>query len=250
MKLTNISAISGTVVAVAIAALSCTKTTGKQVAIESLDFSNKTLVQVYDATINSASTFVFIDGNAVSGTALAYGGVFPATAYAFQVDPGLRAFNIRSTAAGTTQTPIIFSENMEGSKNYSIFMYDTLTAAKQITIENKIVIPSDTTARIKFGNFAWLNTGAAPNVDIYSKLLGANVFSNIAPTQVTDYIPYAAAVTDSLIVRQAGTTIALDTAVFNFTRKRSYTLVFRGRAITNEAGGATFPRLLSSFANY
>jgi hypothetical protein len=250
MKLTNISAALGTAVAVAIIAASCTRKSGKEVAQENQNFSNKTLVQVYDATINSTSTQVFIDGNAVTGTALAYGAVFPSSAYAFQVDPGLRAFNIRNTTAGTTQAPITFSENLDGNKNYTIFMYDTMTTAKQITVENKIVIPSDTTARVKFGNFAWSRTGAAPNVDVFSKLRGENVFSNIAPTQVTEYIPYAAAITDSLIVRQAGTAIALDTATFNFTRKRSYTLVYRGRAGYNEAGGATFPRILSSFVNY
>jgi len=235
--------------ALTVLAVSCTKTTGKETAKETTNFSNKTLVQIYNATINATSTQVFVDGNAVTGSAMSYATLFPASAYAFTVEPGLRAFSIRSTAAGTTQAPIIFSENFDVSKNYTIFTYDTSTAAKQITVENKIVVPSDTTARVKFANLAWSRTGAAPNVDVFSKLRGENVFSNIAPTQVTEYIPYAAAVSDSLIVRQAGTQVALDTAVFNFMRKRSYTLVYRGRAAYNESGGATFPRTLSSFPN-
>lgn len=250
MKAIKIIAACGTTLALVALAIACTKTTGKEVAKEDLNFNNKTLVQVYDATVNSTSTHVFIDGAQVTGSALTYGTVFPATAYAFQVQPGLRGFSIRSTASGTTQAPIIFSENMDVKKNYTIFMYDTTTAAKQLTVENKIEIPSDTTARVKFANFAWKSGASAPAVDIFSKLRNENVFANINPTQVTEYIPYAAAVSDSLIVRQAGTMIALDTAVFNFTRKRSYTLVYRGRAAYNEAGGATFPRLLSSFVNY
>lgn len=249
MKVTNILT-GGTALALLILSMSCTKRTGKDIAKEQLDFSNKTLVQVFDATVNSTSTHLFIDGSQVTGSALVYGAVFPSSAYAFKVEPGLRSFNIRNTAAGTTQTPITFAENMEVKKNYTIFMYDTITAVKQITVENKIEIPSDTTARVKFANLAWLKTGAAPAVDVFSTLRGANVFSNIAPTEVTEYVPYAAAVSDVIIVRQAGTLIGLDTATFNFTRKRSYTLVYRGRAASNEANGATFPRTLSSFANY
>jgi hypothetical protein len=57
-------------------------------------------------------------------------------------------------------------------------------------------------------------------------------------------------VADSIFVRQAGTMNTLDTAVFTFTRKRNYTLIMRGRYANNEAGGATFPRTLSSFTNY
>jgi len=250
MKVTNIIRSSAAIVALAVVAASCTKKTGKDVAQETTNFSNKTLVQVFNATVNAANTFVFVDGNQVSGAAMAYSNVFPSSAYAFVVEPGLRAFSIRNTTAGTTQAPITFSENFDVNKNYTIFTYDTSTAAKQITVENKIVIPSDSTARVKFANLSWLRTGVAPNVDVFSKLRGENVFSNIAPTQVTEYIPYAAAVSDSLIVRQAGTMVGLDTAVFNFARKRSYTLVYRGRAAYNESGGATFPRTLSSFANY
>src|SRR5258706_4377504 len=139
---------------------------------------------------------------------------------------------------------------MEVSKQYTVFTYDTTTAAKQITVVNNIVIPSDTTARVKFANFIWSRTGVGPTVDIFSKQRNANVFSGIAPTQVTEYIPYAAALSDSLIVRVAGTLTPLDTAVFSFARKRSYTLIFRGRATNDETAGATFPRTLSSFVNY
>jgi hypothetical protein len=250
MKVTKILTAYGSIVALAVAAISCTKPTGKDVAKEDNNFNNKTLVQVYNATIGSANTQVFVDGNAVTGAALAYGSVFPASALAFRVDAGLRGFSIRNTAAGATQTPIIFTENMELNKQYTIFTYDTSTAAKQITVVNNIVVPSDTTARVKFANFSWIKNGTAPGVDVYSKLKSANVFTNVLPTQVTEYIPYAAAINDSLIVRETGTMNAMDTAVFNFTRKRSYTLIYRGRAAQNEAGGAASPRTLSAFVNF
>ncbi|HET6993845.1 MAG TPA: DUF4397 domain-containing protein [Chitinophagaceae bacterium] len=249
MKVTKILTACGSIVALAVAVISCTKTTGKEVAKEDNNFNNKTLVQVYNATIGSANTQVFVDGAPVTGSALAYGSVFP-TAFAFRVDAGLRGFSIRNTAATSTQTPIIFSENMEVNKQYTIFTYDTSTAAKQITVLNNIVVPSDTSARVKFANFTWLKNGTAPGVDVYSVLKGGNVFTNVLPTQVTEYIPYPAAVADVLIVRETGTMNGLDTAAFNFTKKRSFTLIYRGRAAQNEAGGAASPRTLSSFANY
>jgi hypothetical protein len=80
--------------------------------------------------------------------------------------------------------------------------------------------------------------------------------TNLLPTQFTDFMPYASSYTsgvplnDTLIVFENGTTNRLDTLLnFSPTRKRSYTLIFRGRWRTNEAGGAANPRTLSSFAN-
>ncbi len=250
MKVTNISTAFVAMVTIVVIAVSCTKRSGRLVAKEETNFSNRALAQVFNATVNSTATHVFIDAAQVTGSALSYASLFPSSTYAFKVEPGLRSFSIRNTTAGTTQTPIIFAENMVGGKNYTIFTYDTITSAKQLTVENKIVIPSDTTARVKFANFSWLKAGTPPAVDVFSKLRNENVFTNILPTQVAEYIPYASAATDSLIVRQTGTMIGLDTATFTFTQKRSYTLIFRGRYAQNEAGGASFPRTLSSFTNY
>ena len=249
MKLLKIIVTSLGVVAASYLNMSCDKTNSERIGTVDTDFSNTTLVQVFNATVGSAgATNVFVDGSPVTGAAVTYGSVFPAT-YAFKVKPGLRSFSIRDVTAGSTQTPIIFAENMEVGKNYTIFTYDTSTSAKQITIVNNIITPSDSTARVKFANFLYWKTGTAPAVDVYSVKRGQNIFSGILPTQATDYIPFAFSSADSLIVRTAGTGIALDTAVFSFTPKRNYTLIFRGRYANNEAGGATAPRTLSSFAN-
>ena len=242
MKLIKIFKACGFMLALLIAAVSCTKKTGRDVAKESSNFSNKTLVQLFNATVNSANAQLYIDNNQVTGTAVAYGAVFPSSAYAFQVDPGLRSFSIRSTT--TTHVPINFSENMEAGKNYTIFMYDTITSAKQLTAMNNIVIPSDTTSRIKFANFIHNNTDV-PAVDVFSVRRNENIFTNIHKTEVTDYIPFAAAmpVTDTLLIRETGTTIQLAALNgFNPTRKRSYTVIYRG----SHRGTKT----VSSFINY
>lgn len=249
MKLATNIKFYGTALALAVVAFSCTRKSGKEVATENKDFSTKAYVQLYNATINSVNTFIYVDNTPINGSASTYGTLFPASSYAFALDAGVRGVTIRNPSS-TIQPSLNFSANLEPGGNYAIIIYDTLTSPKQVTIRNVIEIPTDNTARVKFGNFAWLKNGTAPAVDIYSKLNNANVFTNVSPTQVTDYIPYISGTSDSIIVRQAGTTIGLDTAVFNFTQRRSYTLIYRGRQITNEAGGATFPRTISSFANY
>jgi hypothetical protein len=244
MKVTPILAAFGSLLSCAIVVTSCVKETGKEIAKETSNFSNKALVQVFDATVNSASTHIFVDAKQVTGSALAYGGVYPSSSYAFQVDAGLRGFSIRNTTAGTTQLPIIFSENLDMAKFYTIFMYDTTTAAKQITVPTNIVVPSDTSARVRLANFIYNTGGAAvPAVDVFSKLKKANLATNLAQTQVTDFIAYPSRLLDTLIVRETGTLNQL--AVLNgfvATPKRSYTVIYRG----SHRG----TRTLSAFTNY
>jgi len=88
-------------------------------------------------------------------------------------------------------------------------------------------------------------------IDIFSVKRNANVFTNIAYGTVTPFIPYASALSDTLVVRQTGsTTVNLDTLRgFNPTQKRSYTLVFAGRYMINESGGSS-PRTLTSTTSY
>jgi hypothetical protein len=249
MKVTNILTACGAVLAIAILSVSCKKATGKEVAAEENNFANKSLVQVFDATVNSAATHVFIDGNQATGTALTYGTVFPASSYAFKVDAGLRSFNIRNTTAGTTQTPITFAENMDVNKNYTIFMYDTITSAKQITVPTNIVIPADTTARVRFANFIYAPF-TPPGIDIFSFLKGANVATNLKVTEVTDFMPYPSRLMDTLYFSPTGTTnvfLKLVITGTGFIGKRSYTVVYRG---SEPRGIYPGTRTASVFTNY
>lgn len=227
MKFFKITTISLGAVLVSGLYLSCTKTT-PSVASTDQDFNNAALVQVYDATVNSSRNYVYVDGNAVTGSAMAFGNVFPSGAYAFKVNAGLRSFVIKDTLSTSTQARIAFAENFDSKKNYIIFMYDTTTTAKQLTVQNDIVFPADTAARVKFANFIY-NSSDVPAVDIFSKRVNANIFTNIPKTVVTGYIPFPASVNDTLLVRETGTTNLLATLNgFNATPRRSYTLVYRG----------------------
>ena len=207
----------------------CTKKSGKEVALEQNNFSNKAFVQIINATVNSTGTTnVFIDAMQVTGASLTFGTAFPSAAAAFVVDAGLRSFSIRSSSASPVQAPINFAANLDMGKSYTIFMYDTTTTAKQKIVETKIVIPSDSTARVRFANFIY-NPGTPPPVDVFSKVRNANIFTNVATTEVTDFIPYASSLSDTLLVRETGTGTVLATLNgFNPIRKRSYTVVYRG----------------------
>jgi len=241
MKVTHILRTCGALLTLVIMAMSCVKETGKEIAKEENNFSNKALVQVFNATVSSTRTYVYVDGAPVTGAALTYGNVFPSSAYSFNVAGGLRAFLIKDTLSTSTQKPITFAENFDAGKNYTIFMYDTTPSAKQLTIQSDIIIPSDTTARVRFANFIH-NSAAVPAVDVFSKLRNENIFTNVLKTEATGYISYASAVGDTLIIRETGTMNQMAVLNgFNPTRKRSYTLIYRG----SHRG----TRVLSAFAN-
>ncbi len=256
MKLYKITIISLGTVAVSFLYMSCYKSNIKLVAVTNTDFINKGFVQVYNGTLSSARNYVYVDASSilgpagVSGTALAYGSTLPSTPSNFSVASGIRAFLIRDTLPATTQPPMSFAENIEPYKYYTIFMYDTVNSPKQKIVNNDIVIPNDTTARVRFANFIFSKT-AVPNVDLFSVKRNANVFTNVAITDVTNYIPFNSAVTtatsDTLLVRETGTTNLLaQLNAYMPIRKRSYTLVFRGRY---QSTSGTVVRTLSSFSS-
>ncbi len=246
MNLQNKNILGAAGIAATLFLASCTKTFDEKVE-QQRNFSNSSILQVYMGTVSASRNYVYVDSKPVNGAAIAFGGVFPATGYGFSVPIGVRAFLIRDTLTAATQTPLSFAENMQPNKNYTIFMYDTINAAKQKTVETAIVIPADSTARLRFANFIF-SKNAVPAVDVFSKRRNQNIFTNVSVTDVTNFIPYASKLTDTLSVRATGTTT--DLAVLNGitpTEKRSYTIVFRGRY---ETTSGTIARTLSSFVNF
>lgn len=192
------------------------------------DLDNTTFAQVFVATVNASRNFVYADGAQINGVALSSGSVFPGTGlYAFTFPAGLRAFLVKDTLPATTQVPISFAENLQLGKNYTIFMYDTITTPKQKTVLTNIVVPTDSTARLRFANFVY-NPTAVPGIDIFSYLRNTNVVTDLKVSEVTDFIPYASGITDTLYIRETGTLTNIVKFTSSYTTKRSYTLVYRG----------------------
>ncbi len=219
-----------TLLAVSFLHLSCTRD-NPQVAVLDTNSTNSATVQVFSATIKAARNAVYVDNVPVSGTVFAYQAIFPGTAYSFKVATGAHTFLIKDTAAATTQSPLTFSPTLDAGKSYTVFTYDTITSVKQLTVANTIVVPKDTTSMLRFANFIY-NTSAVANVDVYSFRRGnaAPVFSNVATAQVTDFIPYASGLTDTLYVYAAGTTspLLVKSFVTSLTPTRSYTATYNG----------------------
>src|SRR5687767_14722096 len=189
MKLFSIitgSILTATVLVVA----SCAKEAETTQIGEIRDLSNKALVQVYNAIVTSPGSHITVDNAQVNGTAataaVGYGSAYPTGSF-FMVEPGLRLFNVKPSVATSLQTPLTFPETFNPGTRYSVFLYDTLNAAKQLTVVSNIEIPSDTSARLRFANFAYF-PGGAPAIDIYSVKKKANVATNVTYTQVTQYI--------------------------------------------------------------
>jgi hypothetical protein len=240
--------------------VSCTKSFDEKTA-QQQDFTNSSIMQVYVATVNASRNFMWVDSRQINGASLTTGSVFPTTGYGFEVGGGLRNFLVRDTLSTSTQLPYSFAENLQAGKNYTLFMYDTITSPKQKTVETKIEVPTDATARIRFAHFPY-SPIEIPAVDIYSARLKANIFTNISPTAVTDFVSVPSGVTDTFYVRVAGTgtnlqnfsptpapgTMVNITSVLTPTIKRSYTLIFRGGYRATTTTNATV-RSLSVFIN-
>ena len=228
MKFLNKIILVFGVLAIAVFYLSCSRETPHIAPPQNV--SDGATVQVFNATVKAARNYVYVDGVPVSGIVFAYGGVFPGTAYGFKLTPGARAITIKDTLPATTQTPVTFTQSVDAGKSYTIFTFDTITSTKQVTVVNNIVIPTDTSSRLRFANFIY-NPTLVANVDVYSfRKPGTPVFANVATTQVTDFIPYASGQTDTLYVYAAGTTspLLVKQLVPSLVATRSYTSTYNG----------------------
>jgi hypothetical protein len=262
MKLFKLIYISLGTLGVSFMLSSCDKNSIDLVSKLDTDFTNRSLVQVYNGTLGAARNMVWIDGARVTGATFAYASTFPSTPVSFSPVPGFKIFLIKDSLSTTTQPQMSFAENLEAGKNYTIFMYDTLNSVKQKIVTNNIVIPTDTTSRIRFANFVY-SSSALPAFDLFSVKRNAVIFSNVQTNEVTDYIPFLSNAPDTLYIRPAGTstflqnrTVSGSTTTYNNiqliitpTRLRNFTVIFRGGYRTDLVGAATV-RTLSSFSNY
>jgi hypothetical protein len=222
----------------------------KKIIQEDTSLESKAKIRVYNGALNTNRNYVFVDGAPVSGVVFAYLGLFPASGQYAVLEPGNRNIVIKDTLPATTQNPTNISASFAAGKYYTIFIYDTTNSVKYKMVEDEIVVPSDTSARLRFANLLY-SSGAIPNVDVYSAKKGQNIFTNVAVSDVTDFIPVASYLTDSIYVRETGTTTDLAPLItITPNQKRSYTVVFRGRYGTTSGTTTSIRRYLSVFTTY
>ena len=209
--------------------------------------AGKSMVRVYNTALGTSNNFVFVDNININGNQLFYPSLFPSTAYYAAVDAGNRNFVIKDTVPGTIQNNLSFAANLEPGKKYTIFTYDTVTSVKYTIAEDNIVVPTDTTSRIRFVNLVFSST-PVPNVDIFSKKLNTNLFTNIAVGSVSDFMAYPSSYGDTLLIRETGTVNQLvQVNNVNLTQRRNYTLAFRGRY---QSTSGTLGRTLTTYTTY
>ena len=211
------------------------------------DFSNAAFVKMYNAIVGSSRIYAYADGVPVNGAAIAYGATFPVhTANpGFVIRPGTHGLVVKDTLRTSTFVPLNFTLNAQANSKYSEFLYDSITAPKQITVPTEYTIPTDTSSRLRFANFWRVPTGVPPAVDVFSKKQQKNLHTNLQFTQVSDFIPFPSALSDTLYFFATGTTDTLARVNgYSTTQRRSYTLILRGSYNNTSTTGN--PRTVSS----
>lgn len=247
MKSMNPIKNTAAVIAMMLLLVSCEKEYNSLLT-EDTALGKKANVKFYNGIINSLRTYVYADNVALNGATIAYGGVFPSLSPSYaSLAAGDRPLSIKDTLATSTQPALNFSASLDPNSYYTVIAYGISTAPKQKVIKDFIPEISDTTARIRFANFAYSPT-AIPNIDIFSIKRQANIFTNVPAETMTGFIPYASAQSDTLFVRATGTTTNLTQLNgLSPTAKRSYTVIFRGTYTLTT--GAT-ARALASFLSF
>lgn len=229
---------------------SCTKEFREQTPMQD-DLSDSATIKIFNASVSSARNQLIINDVLTLRTVFAYNSTWPSSAAntGFVVSPGQKSLVVKDSSTVSTQPVQNIAMDAQAGKSYSVFLYDTVTAMKNKLVVNDIVIPSDTTSRLRFANFSFRRATPAPAIDVYSFSRKALIFTNVALNDVTGYIAYPSLTSDTLAILPAGTT---DTLVklngYSTTPKRSYTLVFRG-VYTVTGTGAT-ARGVSSVTDY
>ncbi len=219
-------------------------------AVYETDLSAKTNIKVFLSTLNASRNYVYVGTTPLTGTTMSYAGtsVFPAGSAYSAIASGSVNLVIKDTLATTTQLPLSLTANFEAGKFYSIFTYDTLTAAKYKIVTDEIVVPADTSIRFRFANLFYSSTPVT-GVDVFSWKANAKIATNVLTNDVTAFTnhPFRS---DTLYIRAAGTTSPDLVKLFysGFTSQRSYTAILRGRY--QNSGTQAVPRTMTIYNTY
>ena len=198
----------------------------------------------FRAVFNQADSFnVFVNGSKVNGAFLTYASLFPAStsnnAYATVASgSGTVKFSVAGTVNADSIAIVSFPTTLGAANWYTMLITDSA----RILLDDSYTKPTFGNISVRFIN-AVMNDTAGKAVDVYSVKAAANVFTNVKPGTTptafvsptlppitfTGQLALTASITDTLIVRRAGTNIVL--AQLNgqsFINQRAYTLYYRG----------------------
>ncbi|HEY4062165.1 MAG TPA: DUF4397 domain-containing protein [Puia sp.] len=239
-----------------VAALACFFSCKRDMALKNQPLSpaGTALIQIVDVSPNlgtilnaNADTFnVLFNGVKMTGntpgttTAVVYNSIYPFAGsnngYASvpagaQTIKFVKGFNtLDSVVLGSIQETLI------PDRHYSLIITDSINSKRdssKIFIWDSLYTVTAGYFNLRFVNAAWNDTA---NVDIWSTRNNRALFVNVKPGGIMPFATYGstAQLTDTLFVRRSGTLIGLDTLnSVSFSNQRSYTLVYKGNALSN-----------------
>lgn len=187
--------------------------------------TSNALVKFVNGEPNTTVTYQFLlNGQKITGSALAYAGIFPGTVEYAAVQPGQATIAI-TAGSDATFTPIAqTSLNLEAGKRYGILWSGDLSKDPFVVVQNRSQAADSGYVMVQCVNLIM----PEQTIDILSLPDSTVVFSAIPYKGVKDYIklPYAG----NYLVRETGTNITLVAkASLSLTQTRNYTWYVRGR---------------------
>jgi hypothetical protein len=196
----------------------------------------------FRAIQNKPDSFnVYVGTNKVNGALFTYNSAFPAATMNNNTYAGVPSgsqqirFSLQGVNNIDSLTTISLQKDLEAGKYYTLFITDSLKNQQdptKIWVNDINFLPTDTTQyRIRFAHMI-LNDTAGKKVDVYSYRQAANIFSNISPGTVTDYLSIPATLfkLDTISIRRAGTSFELARSNNGspYGKVRLYTILFKG----------------------
>jgi hypothetical protein len=199
--------------------------------------------------------FLYANGQKLTGNAVGYTGLFPATTvYALAPAGNSVRFdivmarmnlavvpNVPAPVAGDTL--LTFTQSLQAGKYYSFIMGDSVPNIRVTVNEDQLNAPAAGKYKIRVANWV-MNPG--DTLSLYSRLQKTEIIQNVAHKNISDWVEVSVPViSDTLELRKKGTTTIYatvngSTPSFLPTSTRMYTVMARGKTgVTSKGPSAT-----------
>jgi hypothetical protein len=210
--------------------------------------ANLKVVNAYTSNIPAGATgvgvtrfYIYQNVDKLNGNALSTNGSWPGSATYASVNTGETSFNfVLDRRVGNDygkpvkgDTAFSGKVNLQAGKFYTMFMIGEAPTQTLWTVEDKLIEPKENFYAARFVNLAVYPASSPKPIDIYSRREKRNIVSKLEYKAITEFIeiplPDKTIGTDTLDVRDAGTTKNLYSSFLTPTSRRSYTFYNYGR---------------------
>ncbi|MBC7850128.1 MAG: DUF4397 domain-containing protein [Chitinophagaceae bacterium] len=188
--------------------------------------------------------FLYANGKKVTGNAVGYAGIFPATTVYASIEPGTNIrFDLIMARMNLTVVPNVpafnggdtlatFNQTLEAGKFYSFMVGDTVPTIRVTVIEDDLTAPAYQTYKIRLANWV-MNPG--DTLSLYSRREKKEIIQDVAHKKASDWVQLPLPIiSDTLELRKKGSqtiyvTVGGTAPTFTPTGMRMYTVVARGK---------------------